>query len=391
MKRVYMDHSATTPVRAEVLEAMMPFLTLTFGNPSSLHWFGREARKALEEARDKVARAIGAAPQEIIFTSGGTESNNLAIRGVARARREKGNHIITSAIEHHAVLDTCLALREEGFEVTVLPVDEHGKISLDQLKAAITDKTILITVMMANNEVGTIQPIAEIGRLAHERGVTFHTDAVQAIGNLPVKVDDLNCDLLSMSAHKFYGPKGVGALYIRKGTSIKVFNFGGSQERKLRPGTENVPGIAGMGRAIELAVDGMEEKVKHVTGLRDRLIEGLLKIGDVRLNGHPTDRLPNNVNVSIRYVEGESLILSLDLKGIAVSSGSACTSGSLDPSHVLMALGLDHQTAHGSLRLSLGYRNTREDVDYVLEVMPEIVARLRAMSPVYACKTKEVE
>lgn len=386
MKRVYMDHSATTPMLAEVLETMMPFLTETFGNPSSQHWFGREARKALDEAREKTALAIGASPQEIVFTSGGTESDNLAIRSVARARRGKGNHLITTAVEHHAVLDTCLALKEEGLEVTVLPVDEHGKISLEDLKAAIIDRTILITVMMANNEVGTILPVAEIGRLARERGITFHTDAVQSIGNLPVNVKDLNCDLLSLSAHKFYGPKGVGVLYVRQGAHLKVFNFGGSQERKLRPGTENVPGIVGMGRAIELAVDGLEKKVKHVTGLRDRLIDGLLKIGDVRLNGHPADRLSNNANVSIKYVEGESLILSLDLKGIAVSSGSACTSGSLDPSHVLLAMGLDHQTAHGSLRFSLGFRNTAEEIDYVLGVMPEIVARLRAMSPVYACK-----
>lgn len=392
MKRVYLDHSATTPVRAEVLEAMLPFFTETFGNPSSLHQFGREVRKAVDEAREKTAQAIGASPQEIIFTSGGTEADNLAIRGVARARQKKGNHIITTAIEHHAVLDACLALKEEGFEVTVLPVDEHGRISLEELKAAINDKTILISVMMANNEVGTVQPLPEIGKLARERGIAFHTDAVQALGNLPVNVNDLNCDLLALSAHKFYGPKGVGALYVRGGTRIKIFNFGGSQEKKLRPGTENVPGIVGMGRAAELAVDGMEEKVKYVTGLRDRLIEGLLKIGDVRLNGHPTERLPNNVNVSVQYVEGESLILSLDLKGIAASSGSACTSGSLDPSHVLTAMGLDHQTAHGSLRLSLGYRNTVEEIDYVLGEIPEIVSRLRAMSPFYqACKKLGVE
>jgi cysteine desulfurase len=371
---------------------MLPFFTETFGNPSSLHQFGREVRKAVDEAREKTAQAIGASPQEIIFTSGGTEADNLAIRGVARARQKKGNHIITTAIEHHAVLDACLALKEEGFEVTVLPVDEHGRISLEELKAAINDKTILISVMMANNEVGTVQPLPEIGKLARERGIAFHTDAVQALGNLPVNVNDLNCDLLALSAHKFYGPKGVGALYVRGGTRIKIFNFGGSQEKKLRPGTENVPGIVGMGRAAELAVDGMEEKVKYVTGLRDRLIEGLLKIGDVRLNGHPTERLPNNVNVSVQYVEGESLILSLDLKGIAASSGSACTSGSLDPSHVLTAMGLDHQTAHGSLRLSLGYRNTVEEIDYVLGEIPEIVSRLRAMSPFYqACKKLGVE
>ncbi len=386
MRKVYMDNSATTAVREEVLEAMTPYFTDTFGNPSSLHSFGREARKVIEEAREKTAAALGASPQEIIFTSGGTEADNLAIRGVARAMQQKGNHIITSAVEHHAVLDTCLALKEEGFEITVLPVDEYGMVSVDDVAKAITDKTILITIMMANNEVGTVQPVAKIGAVARERGVIFHTDAVQAIGNLPVNVGELPCDLLSLSAHKFYGPKGIGALYVRKGTKLKVFNFGGSQERKLRPGTENVPGIVGLGRSIELAAADMEEKVKKATELRDKLIKGLLSIEDVKLNGHPTERLPGNANVSIEFVEGESLILSLDLKGIAVSSGSACTSGSLDPSHVLMAMGLDHQTAHGSLRFSLGYRNTQEDVDYVLEVIPEIVTRLRAMSPVYACK-----
>jgi cysteine desulfurase len=388
MRKVYMDNSATTPVREEVLEAITPYFTDIFGNPSSLHAFGREVRKAIDEARDKTAAAIGANPQEIIFTSGGTEADNLAIRGVARAMQQKGNHIITTAVEHHAVLDTCLALKEEGFDITVLPVDEYGMVSVQDVEKAITDKTILITVMMANNEVGTVQPIAEIGKLACSRGVTFHTDAVQAIGSLPVNVDDLQCDLLSMSAHKFYGPKGIGALYMRKGTKIKVFSFGGSQERKMRPGTENVPGVVGLGRAIELAVGDLDEKAKRVSGLRDRLINGIMQIEHVRLNGHPTQRLPGNANVSVQFVEGESLILSLDLKGIAVSSGSACTSGSLDPSHVLMAMGLDHQTAHGSLRFSLGYRNTEEEVDYVLEAIPEIIARLRSMSSVYACKNR---
>lgn len=386
MKRIYMDHSATTAVREEVFEAMKPYFLEHFGNPSSLYSYGREARKAVEEAREKTAAAIGAEPREIVFTSGGTESDNLAIRGVARALQKKGNHIITSAVEHHAVLDACLALKEEGFDVTVLPVDEHGMVSLSDVEKAITDKTILITVMMANNEVGTIQPVAQIGELARSRGIVFHTDAVQAVGKIPVNVNDIKCDLLSISAHKFNGPKGVGALYIRKGTRLKVFTFGGAQERKMRPGTENVPGIVGMGKAIELAVAELDKNAAHMKALRDRLIEGLLKIPDVRLNGHPTERLPNNVNISVLYVEGESLILSLDLKGIAVSSGSACTSGSLDPSHVLLAMGLDHQTAHGSLRLTLGYENTQEEIDYILQVMPEIVERLRAMSPVYTCK-----
>jgi cysteine desulfurase len=389
MKKVYLDHGATTQTNPEVVEAMMPYFTEIYGNPSSIHSFGREVRKAVDEAREKVAKSIGAEPREIIFTSGGTESDNLAIRGVARALQDKGNHIITSAVEHHAVLDACLALKKEGYEITVLPVDEHGMLNVDDVAAAITDKTILITIMMANNEVGTIMPVAQIGKLAKERGVIFHTDAVQAIGNLPVDVNELNCDLLSMSAHKFHGPKGVGALYVRKGTKLKVYSFGGAQERKMRPGTENVPGIIGMGKAVELMMANKEERVPRVIALRDKLIAGLLKIEDTKLNGHPEHRLPGNANISIQYVEGEALILSLDLKGIAVSSGSACTSGSLDPSHVLMAMGLDHQTAHGSLRLTLGSENTAEEIDYVLEVIPEIVARLRSMSSVYACKKDE--
>lgn len=287
------------------------------------------------------------------------------------------------------MLDACLGLREEGFDVTVLPVDGYGMVRVSDVEAAITDQTILISIMLANNEVGTLQPVAEIGKIARGRGVVFHTDAVQAIGNLPVNVNDLHCDLLALSAHKHYGPKGVGVLYVRKGTRLKVFNFGGSQERKMRPGTENVPGIIGMGRAIELAVQELDKKADRIRKLRDKLIAGVLEIGDVRLNGHPTERLPGNVNVSVRYVEGESLILSLDLKGIAASSGSACTSGSLDPSHVLLAMGLDHQTAHGSLRLTLGAGNTEEEIDYVLSVMPEIVSRLRSMSPVYAGQRRD--
>ena len=383
MRKVYLDHAATTRLNEEVLKEMLPYLTEHFGNPSSIHSYGRKARAAIEEARERVATALGAAAEEIIFTSGATEANNLAIRGIARALREKGNHIITSAVEHHAVYDTCLALQKEGFDVTILPVDEYGMVSVNAVADAITDKTILVSIMLANNEVGTIMPIAEIGKLCRERGIPFHTDAVQAIGNIPVNVDNLNVDLLSLSAHKFYGPKGVGALYLRKGTRLSVYHHGGAQERKLRPGTENVAGIVGLGKAIELAVKDLEPKANRIRALRDKLQEGLLAIEHTKLNGHPEQRLPGNLNVSILYVEGESLILSLDLKGIACSSGSACTSGSLDPSHVLMAMGLDHQTAHGSLRFSLGVDNTEEDIDYVLKVMPDIVARLRSMSPVY--------
>ncbi|HHX73737.1 MAG TPA: cysteine desulfurase NifS [Firmicutes bacterium] len=386
MQKVYLDNAATTRMHDEVFVAMQPYLTAIYGNPSSIHSFGREARKAVEEAREKTAAALGAEPREIIFTSGATEADNIAIRGVARALQNKGRHLITTAVEHHAVLDACKALEAEGFRVTLLPVDAYGMVSPRDVADAITDETILVSVMMANNEVGTIMPVAEIGQICRERGVIFHTDAVQAIGVLPVNVDELQVDLLSLSAHKFHGPKGVGALYVRKGTKLKVFSFGGAQERKLRPGTENVAGIVGLGRAIELATTDMEAKVSRIKAMRDKLMAGLLAIPDTRLNGHPEKRLPGNVNISVQYVEGESMILSLDLKGIAVSSGSACTSGSLDPSHVLMAMGLDHQTAHGSLRLTLSAYNREEEIDYVLSVMPGIVARLRAMSPVYAGK-----
>ncbi|MFW0861420.1 MAG: cysteine desulfurase NifS [Dethiobacter sp.] len=389
MKKIYLDHGATTQVNPDVLDAMVPYFAEFYGNPSSIHSFGRETKKALEVAREKVAAGIGAEPREIVFTSGGTESDNIAIRGVARALQKKGNHLITSAVEHHAVLDACLALQKEGYELTLLPVDEYGMVSAKDVEAAITDKTILISIMMANNEVGTVMPIAEIGKLARERGIIFHTDAVQAIGLLPLNVNDLYCDLLSLSAHKFYGPKGAGILYVRKGTKLAVFNFGGAQERKMRPGTENVPGIIGMGKAVEVVVADREKRAARISSLRDKLIQGLLKIEDTKLNGHPEQRLPGNVNVSVKYVEGESMILSLDLKGIAASSGSACTSGSLDPSHVLLAMGLDHQLAHGSLRMTLGADNTEEEIDYVLEVMPEIVARLRSMSPFYASSKKE--
>ncbi len=383
MKKIYMDNGATTPLDSRVLEAMLPYLKDNFGNPSSLHAFGREVKKGLEEAREKVAAAINARPEEIVFTSGGTEADNMAVLGAARALRKKGKHIITSAIEHHAVLDACKALEKEGFSVTYLPVDKDGLVGAEQAASAVRDDTILASIMMANNEVGSLQPIKEIAALMRKKGVSFHTDAVQVIGNIPVDLKDLGVDMLTLAAHKFYGPKGVGALFIRKGTKISKLVFGGGQERKIRPGTENIPGIIGMGRAIELAVADIPGKAAHTSFLRDKLIDGLLKIPDAKLNGHREKRLPGNVNMSFQYVEGESLLLSLDMKGIAASSGSACTSGSLEPSHVLMAMGLDHQTAHGSLRLTLGKNNTEAEVDYVLEVLPEIVGRLRQMSSVY--------
>lgn len=381
MMKVYMDHAATTPLDPKVLDKMLPFFKELYGNPSSIHQFGREVAIHVDEAREKIAKAINAhSPQEIFFTSGGTEADNLAIFGVAQALKKKGKHIITSVIEHHAVLDACEALEREGYELTKVPVDSEGIIDLDYLKKSIKDDTILITLMHANNEVGTIQPIKEIVEIAKEKGVYVHTDAVQTFGNISVDVQDLGVDLLTISAHKIYGPKGVGALYIKKGTKIKSLVFGGGQERKIRPGTENVPGIIGFGEAAKICVETLEE-CKEMEKLRDKLIEGLLKIEDVKLNGHPKNRLPGNVNVSIEYIEGEALLLSLDMEGIAASSGSACTSGSLDPSHVLMSMGLSHQTAHGSLRLTLGKGTTEQEIDYCLKVIPEVVERLRRMSP----------
>jgi len=383
-RRVYMDHAATTYTKQEVLEEMLPYFKEVYGNPSSVHSFGREARKAVDLARERTAAALNASPGEIYFTGGGTEADNWAIKGVTLANKERGNHIITTSIEHHAVLHTCQYLEKMGFEVTYLPVDSHGLVYPEQVKEAITDKTILISVMFANNEIGTIEPIKEIGQIARERGIYFHTDAVQAVGQVPVDVKDMNIDLLSLSAHKFYGPKGIGALYIRKGVKIHPFMHGGAQERNRRAGTENLPGIVGLGKAIELATSNLEETGKRLTAMRDRLISGVLNnIEYVRLNGHPTRRLPGNANFSFEFIEGESLLLSLDMKGIAASSGSACTSGSLDPSHVLLAIGLPHEIAHGSLRLTLGDGNTDEDIDYVLEVLPGIVNRLREMSPLF--------
>lgn len=377
-----MDHSATTQAHPDVARLVSHYLTETFGNASSVHAFGREARKAVDEARQQVASLLNAQSGEIFFTSGGTEADNLALKGVALANRKRGNHIITTAIEHHAVLHPCEYLEKQGFKVTYLPVDEFGLVSPEAVREAITDQTILISVMFANNEVGTIQPIREIGRLAREKGIYFHTDAVQAVGNTPIDVVEMNIDLLTLSGHKFHGPKGIGALYIRRGVRIEAVQHGGGQERNLRPGTENVPAIAGLGWAAALAKNELPEKVARVTALRDRLMRGIeASIPEIKLNGHPVQRMPGHVNYSFRYVEGESLLLSLDMKGVAASSGSACTSGSLDPSHVLLAMGLDHETAHGSLRLTLGRGTTEEEVDYVLEVLPPIIERLRSMSP----------
>lgn len=379
--RIYLDNAATTAVSPAVMEAMLPYFTEIFGNPSSIHGTGREAAKAIDRARKQVAAAIGAMPQEIYFTAGGSESDNWAIKGTAFARKNKGNHIITSSIEHHAVLHTCKWLEKQGFEVTYLPVDEYGRVSVRDVEAAITDKTILITIMAANNEIGTLQPVAEIGELAHLRGIPFHTDAVQAVGAIPLDVNSMHIDMLSMSGHKFHGPKGIGVLYVRKGIRLDTLIQGGAQERGQRAGTENLAGIVGIGKAIELATTDLETRMAKMASLRDKLISGILNtIPDVRLNGHPTDRLPNNVNVSIRYIEGEAMLLRLDLAGIAGSSGSACTSGSLDPSHVLLAIGLPHEIAHGSLRLTLGTDTTEAEIDEVLKVLPGIVSDLRAMS-----------
>jgi cysteine desulfurase len=369
-------------MRDEVLEAMSPYFNIRFGNPSSIHWFGQEARGAIEEARQKVAALVGGRGEEIVFTGSGTEADNFAIKGTAYANERNGNHIITSSIEHHAVIESCKFLERRGTSVTYLPVDKYGLVDPEDVRAAITEKTVLISIMHANNEVGTIQPIAEIGKIARERGIPFHTDAVQTAGHIPLNVDQLGVDLLSLSAHKLYGPKGMGALYIRKGTRLVSFMHGGEQERRRRASTENVPGIVGFGRAAELAQNELDKERRRLTSLRTQLIDGLLeRIDRLTLNGHPTKRLPNNVNVSIEFVEGEAILLNLDLEGIAASTGSACTSSSLEPSHVLLALGLPRELAHGSLRFTMGLYTTEEDIGRVLQVLPPIVARLRAMSP----------
>lgn len=381
---IYLDHAATTPVDPEVLDAMLPYFREKFGSASTLYSLGREAREAVEEARERVAELIGAQPEEIYFTSGGSEADNWAIFGVAAAKASKGKHIITSKIEHHAVLEPCHALEKQGYSVTYLGVDQNGFIDLDELKDAITEQTILITIMHANNEIGTIEPVEEIGAIAKERGIHFHTDTVQTVGHIPVDVNSINCDSLAISAHKLYGPKGVGAMYIRKGSRVERLIRGGGQENNRRAGTHNVPGIVGLGKAAELAKMRMAEEAQRITKLRDALIAGVeSRIKDVRLNGDRIKRLPNNVNFSFEGVEGESMILLMDMNGICVSSGSACTSGSLDPSHVLMALGLRHEQAHGSLRMTLGKDNTEEHIDKVLDILPGIVQRLREMSPIY--------
>lgn len=381
---VYADNAATTKVSEPVLNAMMPYLTEHYGNPSSVYSIARTAKRAIEDARAKVAAAFGAEPREIYFTSCGTESDNWAIKGAALKLAQKGKkHIITSNFEHHAVLHTCEYLEKQGFEVTYLPVDHMGLVHPEQVAGAIRPDTALVTIMYANNEIGTIQPVAEIGAICREHGVLFHTDAVQAVGNVPIDVKAQNIDMLSLSGHKIHTPKGIGALYLRKGVVIDGFMHGGGQESGRRGGTENTPYIIALGQAVEDAVNGMEQKVAKVTGLRERLTQGMLKIPASRLNGDPVKRLCGNVNISFEAVEGEALLLRLDLKGICGSSGSACTSGSLDPSHVLLAIGLPHEVAHGSLRLSLGEDTTEEDVDYILEVLPEVVQTLRDMSPVW--------
>jgi len=388
MKTIYLDNAATTPVRAEVLEELLPYYKDEYGNPSTVYGLARSPKKALDTAAGRVAALINARPEEIFFTGCGTESDNWAVFGAAWARAAKGRHIITSAIEHHAVLHVCQALEKSGFEVTYLPVGENGIVSADDLKNAIRPDTTLITVMFANNEIGTIQPIKEIGAIARANGILFHTDAVQAFGHVPIDVADMNIDMLSASAHKLYAPKGVGMLYIRKGVKISNLMYGGAQERGKRPGTENVAGIAAFGRAAELMMGEMPAESARLAALRDKLIRGLLEIPYTRLNGDPVKRLPGNANVSFEFIEGESILLHLDMNGICASSGSACTSGSLDPSHVLLALGLKHEKAHGSIRFSLGMFNTEEDVDAVLKALPPIVRKLRDMSPLYEVMTK---
>jgi len=383
MRTVYMDHAAGKPVDERVLEAMMPYFTEKYGNPSSVHSFGNEARKTIDEARGRVAELTGAErTNEIIFTSGGTESNNLAIEGVAYRNKAKRNHIITSSIEHMSVMNTCKHLSKQGFEVTYLPVDRHGFVDLQALEKEITDKTILVSIMYANGEIGTVEPIGKIGEIAHRKGAYFHVDAVAATGQIPMDVKKENIDLLSLSSNDMYGPRGVGALYVRTGAGVQPVVYGGGQERGLRSGTENLPGIVGMGKAAEIAKAEMKIEAARLTNLRDKLIKGILdSIPESYLNGHPTERLPNNVNVRFSYIEGESLILSLDMEGVACSSGSACTSKTLEPSHVLLAIGLKHEEAHGSLLFTLGKQNTEDDVKYVLDLLPGIVKRLRKISP----------
>ena len=402
MPSIYLDHAATTPVAPEVLEAMLPYYRECWGNPSSIHQFGRKASEGVEYGRIAVAALLNCPPKEVYFTGGGTEADNMAITGAALAREEKGKHIITSAIEHHAVSHTLEALEKRGWEVTTLPVDRDGLVDPEAVRAAIRPDTVLATIMHANNEVGVIQPIAEIGAICREQGVWFHTDAVQSVGHIPTRVDELNVDMLSLSGHKLYGPKGVGALYIRRGVRIKPLIYGGGHERGMRSGTENVPGIVGLGKAAELAMAEMDSEALRQTTLRDRLLDGIVaRIPNSHITGHRARRLPNNASVIVQYIEGEAMLLRLDVAGIAASSGSACTSGSLDPSHVLLAMGIRTEYAHGSLRFSLGRSTTEADIDYVLEQFPPIVETLRAMSPfragddqcncLYGCPSEETE
>jgi len=383
-KLIYLDHAATTAVRPEVVDTMLPYFTERFGNPSSIYGFAAKNKEAINNSRDIIANAIGAKPEEIYFTGSGSEADNWALKATAEAYRNKGKHIITSKIEHHAILHTCDYLETQGYEITYLDVDDKGLVRIDELKSVIREDTILVSVMFANNEIGTIEPVAEIGKIAHEYGALFHTDAVQAFGQVPVNVDEMNIDMLSASGHKLNGPKGVGFLYIRKGLRLRSFIHGGQQERGRRAGTENVPGIVGLGKATELAISSMEARIKKETELRNYLIKRLTtEIPYTRLNGHETKRLPNNINLSFQFVEGESILIMLDMAGICASSGSACTSGSLDPSHVLLAIGLPHEIAHGSLRLTLGYENTKEEMDYVADNVKRIIENLRNMSPLY--------
>ncbi len=381
---IYLDHAATTAARPEVVEAMLPYFTEKFGNPSSVYTFSQQNKAVITQCRDVIANSLNAKSNEIYFTAGGSESDNWALKATAEAYASKGKHIITTKIEHHAILHTAQYLEQRGFEVTYLDVDENGLVKLDQLKAAIRPDTILISVMFANNEIGTIEPIKEIGEIAHEHGIIFHTDAVQAYGQVPIDVDEYHIDMLSASGHKLNGPKGIGFLYIRTGLKLRSFIHGGAQERSRRAGTENVTGIVGLAKAVEIAFATMEERTKKETAMRDHLIDRLLaEVPYARLNGHRTKRLPNNVNISFQFIEGESMLIMLDMKGICASSGSACTSGSLDPSHVLLAIGLPHEIAHGSLRMTLGEENTMEEMDYVADQIKEIVTKLRAMSPLY--------
>ena len=390
MERIYMDYNATTPLHPEVLEAILPFLKGKFGNPSSIHWAGREIKGHIEEAREKVATLLNGDPSEIVFTSGGSESDNLAIKGVAFALKEKGTHIITTQVEHPAVLNTCQHMESAGYRVTYLSVDHQGMIDLDELRDAITDKTILISIMYANNETGVLFPIREIGEIVTDKGIVLHTDAVQAVGKIPIDVEDLNVDLLSLSGHKLHGPKGVGCLYVKKGAKLTSLIHGGHHEGGRRAGTENTPSIVGLGKACEIVVRDMATQSSHVVGLRDRLYTGITeRLDHVILNGHPTRTLPNTLNLGFEFVEGESLLISLDLEGIAVSTGSACSSGSLKSSHVLRAMKIPPELAQGSIRFSLGPENTEKEVEYVLDVLPEIVSRLRSISPLYSGRLGE--